>query len=227
MKKVNLTLIKLSFLLVFSFVFTNVSAQSQPETPAELTKSYNVSNVEKVTVFGMSTCLYMLKNLSNDLEFLNKVTNSKNFAKDSLRDFPNFSNELNQIASLETMSSQERSFKIDKTISSIKNKLSASEKWQFEAGRNFGEIVSQLMELEKKGIVYPIKFDEMKLKKHLSEIKALCLNPPSDFPPDVLERLKDLAAESEKNQVVTAENWQVFGGKMGRLMNTISPGSVK
>lgn len=315
MKKVNLTIIKLSFLLVLPFLLSSVNAQTKPETPTKPINSgvvngkavllpkpiyppaigsrprptgtvdvqviidengtvisakaikgiedisfrqaaeiaalqakfmpttlsgkpvkvigiivYNfvdtASNEERLKIFGLSTVLHMLRNSANNLELLNEVFDSKDMIIETSDEFSAYAAEINQLNSIKSLSYEERLNRIDEVILLIKNKLTASEKWQFDLGKSFGGIISLFIELKTDGKFDPDKFDESNLKKYLSEIKELTPTAPTDFPPDVLQGLKNLSDESEKARIFTAENMEVFSGKMEKLLESISPGSA-
>jgi TonB family protein len=315
MKKVNLTIIKLSFLLVFPFLFSSLNAQTKPETPTKPINSgvvngkavslpkpiyppaigskprptgtvnvqvlidengnvisakaikgiedisfrqaaeiaalqakfmpttlsgkpakvsgvivYNfvdsASNEERLKIFGLSAFLHMLRNSANNLEQLSEAIDSKDMIIETSDEFSAYATEINQLNSIKSLSYEERLTKIDEVTSLIKNKLTTSEKWQFDLGKSFGGIISQFIELKNDDNFDPDKFDESNLKKYLSEIKELTAVAPTDFPPDVLQGLKNLSDESEKGRIFTAENIEVFSGKMEKLLESISPGST-
>lgn len=182
-------------------------------------------NKDKFEIFGLSTSLYMFRNMANNPELLKEVSSSEDIVKEISADFPLFSNEINRLGSLEKLSDEERTAKINEVITTIKNKLNAAEKWQFEIGENIGGIVSNFLKLGKDENFDPNRFDETLFKKDLLEIKELSLTAPSDIPADVLDSLKDLGAESEKERIFTAQNWQIFADKVDRVFNAISPAS--
>jgi len=68
---------------------------------------------------------------------------------------------------------------------------------------------------------------ETDIKLCLNKIKDLTFSAPSDFPKDVMEKLKILVAEGEKDTLLTPENLKEFSNKMIDLFETISPGSTK
>ncbi len=187
----------------------------------------DVSNEDKVKVFGLGTFLFTMKNSADDLLVFHKVFESDDAIKNSIEEFSNFSGDLAPLNSLQKLSSKERLAIIEKVISSIKAKLNTSELWQFELGRLFAEISRQFINVSSEEEVDLSKFDENRVKKTLLEIKQLTLNAPPDFPADILSRIKDFSELGNKNIMSSQENWEEFMNKMEKIFETISPGSTK
>ena len=185
-----------------------------------------VSNEEKVKVFGVSTFLFMLRNSADEMDKFNNFFESQDFIKESINEFSEFSAELAPLSSIEKLTPDARQTKINEVISSVKGKLNSSGLWQFELGENFGGMMSQLIAMRNGEAIDITKFNEEQVKRNLLRIKELCLSAPSDFPKDVLAKLDEFGDFGNKNQIMSAENFEEFFNKMQALIETISPGST-
>lgn len=185
------------------------------------------SNEEKVEILGLSAGLFLLKNSSSDLERLGKNLETSDPAKEIMESYPNFAKELAPLAKLQTATPEKRPDLIDGVISAVGARLSAEDKWQFELGRNFGEFLAPLF-LAMDGERFDFsKLDETSLRMSLGKIKNSFYSAPSDFPADVLDKLKELAEFDEKQRLTKPENLQKLFLKLMSLIETISPGSAK
>jgi TonB family protein len=186
------------------------------------------SNEEKLRIMGLSMFLTTMRGFVSDLDKFNTAFEAKDLLKETIPDYPEFSSDLANLTTLEKLPVDKRIEAIDKTSSSIRSKLSQSEAWQFDVGKNFGEMLAPIMLLSASdGEITDLNKFETDIKLCLNKIKDLTFSAPSDFPKDVMEKLKILVAEGEKDTLLTPENLKEFSNKMIDLFETISPGSTK
>lgn len=182
------------------------------------------SNEEKLKVMGLSGILTILRAFASDLDKFNTVFEAKDLLKETIPDYPEFSSDLANLTTLQKMPVDKRIETIDKTSSSIRSKLSLSEAWQFDVGKNFGEMLAPMFLLSASdGEITDLNKFETDIKLGLNKIKDQTFSAPPDFPKDVLEKLKTFAAEGGKENLFAPENLKEFGGKMMDLLETISP----
>ena len=182
----------------------------------------DVSNEQKVKVFGVSTFLYMLRNSAGDLENFNKFFDSPDFIKESMIEFSEFSAELSPLDGIAKLTPAARRTKIDEAISAVKGKLNDSGLWQFELGENFGGIMSELIAMGSDENIDLSKFNEARVKKNLLRIKELSLGAPPDFPKDVLAKLAEFGEFHTRDQIMSTENFEEFFNRLKSLIDTIS-----
>ncbi len=72
-----------------------------------------------------------------------------------------------------------------------------------------------------------ISFNETKVKTNLLEMKSLIFTAPTDFPPDVLDKLKELIKFADIQNLNSVENKNRFMQLIIETLNIISPDSLK
>jgi hypothetical protein len=130
---------------------------------------------------------------------------------------------------LEKLTVDKRLAAFDKALLSVQTKLGPADRWQFEAGQNLAGIMGPLVLLAASGVEKAdlLKFDESGIKLSLKKLKDLTHSAPADFPPDVLEKLKEFSALGVREKLISAENADEFFAKMMALIETISPEPTK
>lgn len=68
-----------------------------------------------------------------------------------------------------------------------------------------------------------VNLDEAEIKGYLSRLAVLAAKPPANFPKDVLEKLTELSALVERENLLRDENLVEFGRRIVALVDTISP----
>lgn len=183
------------------------------------------SNEQRVKVMGVVSFLAAARQSSSDLEKLNEIFYSDYRFEDAAEEFPQFAADITSLKDLKSLTPQKRLELVDKAMSSIRLKLDESGKWQFDAGVELGNIFGQMFKAVGDGSDEPdlSKLDEAALRSSLKRIGELALSAPTDFPVDVLAKLKDLAATGKAPLFETEEKAENFVTKMGALINTIAP----
>lgn len=187
------------------------------------------TNEEILRVMAVSTVFTIVRHFASDLDKFNTVFEGPEMLKEAPAEFPEFAKELTSIASLEKLPVDKRIEAIDNAVFSIRAKLNESDKWHFEIGQNFGDLLGPLMLLMASGGDASDfgKLDESALKLNLNKIRQLLLSSPPDFPADVLEKFKDFTSLGGKDNLLAPENMLEFSEKMMALLETISPESAK
>lgn len=183
------------------------------------------TNEEKLKLMALSMMLRMARGFAADLDKMNQAMESKNIFAEAASDFPEFPNEFAALTSLDKLPADKRVEAIDKASSSIRSKLAGSNKWQFELGEEFGELMTPLMLLVESGAEGgdTSTLDESAFKLSLNKLRDLTYSAPPDFPKDVLEKLKVVVAIGEKEDLFAPDNLKEFAKKLMALIQTISP----
>jgi TonB family protein len=193
--------------------------------------SYNFvgqSNEERLKVFGVSAFLGIARHFTSDWSKLRVPFEEDDLIKDGATDFPEFSAEFTSLTKIDNLTPDKRLEAVDKALASVKAKLDPSGRWQFDAGQELARVIGPLMFLMSAGGEPDLsKIDEPAIKLSLNKIRDLTLSAPADFPPDVLERLKEFAALGTKDIFTTEQNFEDFSKKMMALLETISPEAGK
>ena len=212
-----------------TFLPTLLSGQPVKVTGVITYNFVGKTNEEILKVMGLATVLTICRELASDLDKFKIIFDEPNMFKDAPAEFPEFAKVFSDLAGLEKMPNDKRTEALNGALFSIRAKLNESDKWQFEIGQNFGELMGQLMLTMNSGgdASEFAKLDESALKLKINKIKQLLLSAPPDFPADVLEKLKDFTSLSDKENLLDPENVQEFGEKMMALLETISPNSTK
>lgn len=184
----------------------------------------NQTNEERLKVFGVSVFLSIARHFTSDWGRLKASFEGDDLIEDGVKEFPEFAREFTSLTKIDNLTPDKRLEAVDKALASVKSKLDASGRWQFETGRELGDIFGSLFFLmNADGEPDISKIDEPALKLSLSKIQDLALSPPVDFPPDVLEKLKEIAALGNKDIFATERSFEEFSKKMLALLETISP----
>ncbi|MEP7212540.1 MAG: energy transducer TonB [Acidobacteriota bacterium] len=177
-----------------------------------------VTNEERVKVLGVSTMLYMARTFPGDPEFAADLTGGAAW-------FPAFADELRGLAAFKDASTAARAAAVDKVIVSVRARLTESEKWQFDIGQAWFEVIGPIKAAANAND--PAGVDEADIKLKLSNLRQLTLSAPPDFPLDVLQKLKGFAALADQKDLFSEENKHTFMSKFEDIIEAISPGSTK
>jgi len=187
----------------------------------------NKNNEEKVKILGLGTVLFILHSSASDLGKLTEVFGPEGLLDGIAEEFPRFTKELAPIALLEKAPNEKRLEIIDDVINSIQAKLSGSDIWQFEMGKNFGEFMAPFFRAASRDDIDLSEFNESALRLNLSKIKELINSAPPEFPTDVLEKFKQFADIDGQEEILMPENLQELLKKLEAIFETISPGSTE
>ncbi len=186
------------------------------------------SNEEKLKVLGVSAFLTIIRSFASDIDKFKEAFEEKNLFKDDI-DFGEFGPELKALQSMEKLSVDKRLEAVDTALSSIRSKLTESGQWQFELGKNLGDIFGSMMWLmvSASGPENLDKLDGASLKLTLNKIRDLTLSAPPDFPQDVLAKLKNVATVGDKDDLSSPDNLKDLFEKIQALLEIISPEATK
>lgn len=183
------------------------------------------TNEELLEVMGVSVLLDIVRNYAMDFDKFLARPDAMEMLREAPADFPRFSKELATLKSLDKMPADKRTAVIVLAFFSIRDKLSDADKWQFEVGQNFGDLLLLMPSGVNAGDLS--KVDESALKLNLNKINQLLPSAPPDFPTEVLEKFKDLTSLSARDNLLSPKNMTDFGEKLIALFETISPNITK
>jgi TonB family protein len=186
-------------------------------------------NEERLKVLGVSAFLTITRLFSSDLDKFKVIFDEEELFKNEIEQYPEFAAEFKTLQLLEKTSIGNRYDAIDKALLSIYSRLDESEKWQYEAGKNLGEMMGSLMwsMASGDGEFDLEKIDDAGIKLNLNRIRDLILSVPPDFPRDVLQRLNALADFGLEDKLRSPEAFKDFFRKIEAFIDVISPGSIQ
>jgi TonB family protein len=193
--------------------------------------SYNfvadvVSNEEKVKLMALSAFLTVAKSFSNDAQKLREAFEGEDILGGMIAEFPEFSADLKEVSAFDRNTPDKRVQSVNTAIAAIRAKVGTeSDRWQLDVGVALGELMGPMMVIMVSGSSPSelANLDEVKIREYLSRLGELAAKPPLDFPKDILEKLTDLSALSQRNKILQGENLDEFGKRLLALMETISP----
>lgn len=186
------------------------------------------SNEEKLRVFSVAAYLTIVRTFAPDLDKFKDALDEKELFKNDEEDFGDFAPVLKSLESMEKLPVNKRLEAVDYALSLVRAKLTDSDRWQYEVGKNLGEILGPIMWLMASSNDPDIsKLDGASIKLNLNKISDLTLSTPPDFPADVLAKLKVFAAIGVKDKLSTRENLLELIDKMGALIEVVSLGATK
>jgi TonB family protein len=173
--------VKVTGVIVYNFVLpSNSSAKSDSQ---------------KVFPVGLSMYLTFLKEFPPDEE---GAANLKGLA-DELPE--NLASEKAQIYKLIKARPSEQPKIIDETLDSLRKKSTDSENWMIDVGRQWGMALGQAAKLSKN----QFRGDRLRFINSLQEMNRLLEAPPGDIPPDVLDKIRGIAAYNDESDVAAPE----------------------
>lgn len=189
--------VKVSGSIVYNFggADTNAGGSGIGATGIQVVKADDGENnfVKLGTVFSI------MKEWANAKNSSNLPAIFKNFAKG----FPQLAEDFEPLESLDqNMPENAKNDLINTAFSSIKSKLSAPEAWQFDVGRQLGNIMTNFKQSDSA----QEKFDETQMKIELLKLRDLTFNAPPEISADVVEKLKTLANFADTQNLSDSEN---------------------
>jgi TonB family protein len=183
---------------------------------------------EETKFLAIGLFLNFFRNFAFDLDMAKELFEIKDFktefnpnSDESL--LKNFSKDLEQFSNFENLSPSERIDLINKIAESIQSKATDSEKWQLELGGIFGDLFFSLAKVFKEEDSDFSKIDEPTIKLQLSKISSLLYSAPENFPAKVLQKFKEVSANSEKLDKNKPFTYFEFMENITNLFETISP----
>lgn len=183
------------------------------------------NNEEALKPLGLGMFLYMVRSLDPKSPDFDSDPEFESILKDTPPEFPKLEKELEPLKSLKSVAQDRRGEVLDKVISDVKSKLIGSDAWQFEVGKNFGELLGQFRNLENQPNIEKLDMETIKL--NLQKINDLIFSAPQDVPSNVMSKLKDFAALSENQKLSTEEGLKAIFSKLQEIFEAISPSLTK
>lgn len=185
------------------------------------------SNEQKLELVAKGMFLYMVRGSVHDLEKLNLATGSSDLIGEMVKEFPEITESSSDLLALKNTPPEKRLAVIDSVILAVNSKLSAKEQWQFELGKNLGDLFAQFLNATDEEGFSSAKLSDSSIRSVLSTVKAMAAAAPADFPTDVLAKLKDLGEVSTLKSLTTMESSEMVIEKVLQLIGVISPDTEK
>jgi TonB family protein len=172
------------------------------------------SNEEKLEVMGIGAFLTISRYAPLDEEW-------QVLGESFKPRFPKVGAEIaNLFRSINNETSKEkRSEVLDKIIALIEGELKGEDKWQFEFGKAFAELMFELQFFAGESTVV---VNETAVMSGLLKMKNMLTTASPDFPPDVLKKLQEVTKYADKQKLNLDESKNLVELVMETL-KTISP----
>jgi TonB family protein len=171
----------------------------------------------KVAVMGLGIVLNLpeILNLDGEDDFLDADT-----VAEITQDLPFLAKELEPLNSVKNLAEEKRAQVLAEIAAKVEPKLTGPQVWQFAVGKRIAGAMAEMIRSVKNE---NYRIDESVLRSELLNLKELLKAPPADFPPPVLEKLKELAEMAEKENLASESNLKLILSKFELIFNTISP----
>ena len=203
-------LVKVSGVIVYNFVLDN-------------------KETERLPIMGVSAFLTIARTFVSNLDKFKDMFDESDLFGSEITEYPEFAADLKSLTALEKMPVDKRPGAIDAVLSQIHSRSDESGRWQVDAGKNLGEVFGSLMWFvaSANDLSDLDKLDVAAIKLSLSKLDDFTLTAPTEIPQDILDRLKDLSAQGNKNNLKTMADFKELLEKIETLIDTIAPGSTK
>jgi len=182
---------------------------------------------EQMKPMALGLLLRISVQIAEHPESVKELFGGEDFFSEAVEDFPQFAVELKSLSKYQTMSPKQRIETGEQAFAGIKSKIAAPDKWQFEVGAALGDMIGVFGPFMNEKELDPAALDfpkmEARVRTELVKINGLIPQVPESFPKPLLEKLKPIAAESAKEQIMSEENLEPFFNKVLALIETISP----
>ena len=174
-----------------------------------------VSNEEKLKIMGLAAYLTVYSSMNES----DKLTEKE------LTSIPQIADELSPLNSITKETSRDKKGEIiSKVTTSVENKLSGDDAWQFQFGKAFAEV---MLEVPRDSADNTRIINEVAVKTNLLKMKNLLFTAPADFPADVLYNFRELAKFTDVQNLNSTDNRNRFTKLMSEILNLISPDSPR
>jgi TonB family protein len=229
----------------------NLSLRTAAENAAMQAKfSPALSDGKPVKVSGIITFTFVLneepKKRNDDLKFIglgfflntiyqaaaspavfNELFDFKDFKAEFAGEFGNFSDDIVKevltLSNVRELDEKQKQEAIDKVISSIFEKASESELWQFKLGKDFSDLIGIFSNAVENNVFNPEKLDVASVKMTIANMKDLLKDAPPEFPAKTLQKFNEFTANADKLDAEDIERLNKFLGKLTDLIKIISP----
>jgi len=181
------------------------------------------SDEDKLEVMSLAAFLVVVGSSASDLPTLKDMMAEDDPFKDDFAEFPRFGADLKPLLLLQQLTLDNRLELIVRVISSIRSRLNPSDKWQFEVGKNLGEILGPIMnQAASQGVHFDLTtIDDVHIKLNLNNLRDLTQNPPTDFPDEVLRKLKTLSALGARASLKNTKDFEELYTDLDQLADLI------
>jgi hypothetical protein len=181
------------------------------------------SDEDKLEVMSLAAFLIVVGSSASDLVTLKDMMDEREFFKDDFAEFPRFAEDLKPLMLLQQLPIDKRLELIVRVISSIRSRLNESDKWQFEVGKNLGEMLGPIMtQAASEGAHFDVTaIDAVHIKVNLNNLRDLTQKPPPDFPDEVLKKLKALSALGARESLKNTKDFEEFYTDLDALADLI------
>ncbi len=174
--------VKVSGVIVYNFGDSNVNAEGSGAGADGFPVRKSADGKDRFFGLGMAFSMMNEKSFPGN-------RNLQPLTKSLATEFPQFTEDLKLLESLDENATQsEKTALLDSSFSSVRGKLSQTEAWQFDTGRQLGKIMTSLKTPQAKE-----NFDETALRTELLKLRDLTFTAPSDVSADMLENIKTIA----------------------------------
>ncbi len=172
-------------------------------------------NEEKLKVMGLGAYLTMFKEMED----------SQPMGKEELPANSEIAREIELLGSITTQTSKDDRIAIlNKVSAAVEGKLSGADAWQFQLGKNFGEVLLQLPGTAANNGEF---MDETAVRTNLLKMRDSLFSAPANFPPDVLSKLKELTKFADVQNLNSPDNTSRLKQMIMETLNLISPDAAK
>ncbi|HEY8559144.1 MAG TPA: TonB family protein [Pyrinomonadaceae bacterium] len=172
-------------------------------------------SAEKMRHFGLGMVLGSLGELDSEPALDNLAFEAARFNDPALVNF------LEPLKRLPNLTKDKKIETVNEVVAALDNALTGSEAWQWEMGKNFGGIVTQMRLRKQSGGGY--KTDGDILRARLLKIRDLSYSVPADIPADVAEKLRSFAAFLDQEDLSDDEKLAAIGVRVADLLRIIAP----
>lgn len=130
-----------------------------------------------------------------------------------------------KLSTIESLSAPDRIKMVDDVVFGITSKLNESERWQFQLGENFGNLLYLVLSIAQDETPDLTKFDEIGFKLTISRISDLLNSKHPDFPIKVFKQMEEIVVSAKTVSASEPESFIPFVTKVGSLFETIDPSS--
>lgn len=168
---------------------------------------------ELVFYTGLSMFLTALKDIEPDEEAMSIL-------REMADSFPaEFASEREQLNKLTNARRSEQARIIDDFIAAFGRRLSGTELWLFDFGKNWGSALGQAYKLSDN----KLRGDKVKFIDSINKMTALLNSAPKDIPADILEKIRKIALVNDDGDLVSPEFINDFFRASFEFIELIAP----
>lgn len=183
-------------------------------------------NQNRMKVFGFATFLGVLRYFADDPTQIRLGFGAEQVFSGEAAIFADFKDEILGLKSIWEYPAGKRTVKVDAAISTLRARLSESDRWQVDAGEEFATVYGWYLvagDYAMGGRAKPPKIRwNVRLSSSLAKLDGLSRTAPDDLPADILQKVKNLCALRGKRIFSTVKTYKEFAVRTRALMDSIS-----